>query len=80
MLVAADHLTRSAEQGYPMFFARAATLQAISPERRARLQSKSQGPPLGQAEAEERSLANEKTRRGLNRPGGLSLEFLPVLI
>lgn len=26
---AADHLTRSAEQGYPMFFARAATLQAI---------------------------------------------------
>lgn len=27
--VAADHLTRSAEQGYPMFFARAATLQAI---------------------------------------------------
>lgn len=27
--VAADHLTRSAEQNYPMFFARAATLQAI---------------------------------------------------
>src|SRR5437016_4318253 len=26
---AADHLTRSAEQNYPMFFARAATLQAI---------------------------------------------------
>jgi hypothetical protein len=26
---AADHLTRSAEQGYPLFFARAATLQAI---------------------------------------------------
>jgi len=24
-----DHLTRSAEQGYPLFFARAATLQAI---------------------------------------------------
>jgi hypothetical protein len=29
VLVAADHLTRSAEQGYPMFFARAAPLQAI---------------------------------------------------
>jgi hypothetical protein len=29
VLVAADHLTRSAEQGYPLFFARAATLQAI---------------------------------------------------
>ena len=29
VLVAADHLTRSAEQNYPMFFARAATLQAI---------------------------------------------------
>ena len=27
--VAANHLTRSVEQGYPMFFARAATLQAI---------------------------------------------------
>jgi hypothetical protein len=26
---ASDHLTRSAEQNYPMFFARAATLQAI---------------------------------------------------
>jgi hypothetical protein len=26
---AADHLTRSAEHNYPMFFARAATLQAI---------------------------------------------------
>jgi hypothetical protein len=26
---AADHLTRSAEQNYPMYFARAATLQAI---------------------------------------------------
>jgi hypothetical protein len=29
VLSAADHLTRSAEQGYPLFFARAATLQAI---------------------------------------------------
>jgi hypothetical protein len=29
VMIAADHLTRSAEQGYPMFFARAATLQAI---------------------------------------------------
>jgi hypothetical protein len=29
VLNAADHLTRSAEQNYPMFFARAATLQAI---------------------------------------------------
>ena len=29
VLVAADHLTRSAEQNYPMFFARATTLQAI---------------------------------------------------
>jgi hypothetical protein len=29
VLIAADHLTRSAEQNYPMFFARAATLQAI---------------------------------------------------
>jgi hypothetical protein len=29
VLVAADHLTRSAEQNYPMFFARAATLRAI---------------------------------------------------
>lgn len=29
VLNAADHLTRSAETGYPMFFARAATLQAI---------------------------------------------------
>src|SRR5215471_13846923 len=28
VLSAADHLTRSAEQGYPLFFARAATLQA----------------------------------------------------
>jgi hypothetical protein len=28
VLIAADHLTRSAEQNYPMFFARAATLQA----------------------------------------------------
>lgn len=28
VLVASDHLTRSAEQGYPLFFARA-TLQAI---------------------------------------------------
>jgi hypothetical protein len=29
VLTAADHLTRSAEQGYPLFFARAATVQAI---------------------------------------------------
>ncbi len=29
VLVAADHLTRSAEQNYPMYFARAATLRAI---------------------------------------------------
>jgi hypothetical protein len=29
VLTAADHLTRSAEQGYPLFFARMATLQAI---------------------------------------------------
>jgi hypothetical protein len=29
VLTAADHLTRSAEQDHPMFFARAATLQAI---------------------------------------------------
>lgn len=29
VLNAADHLTRSAEQGYPLYFARAATLQAI---------------------------------------------------
>ena len=29
VLNAADHLTRSAETGYPLFFARAATLQAI---------------------------------------------------
>jgi hypothetical protein len=29
VLIAADHLTRAAEQNYPMFFARAATLQAI---------------------------------------------------
>ena len=29
VLTAADHLTRSAEQGYPMVFARMATLQAI---------------------------------------------------
>ena len=27
VLTASDHLTRSAEQSYPMFFARAATLQ-----------------------------------------------------
>jgi hypothetical protein len=27
--IAADHLTRSAEQNYPMYFACAATLQAI---------------------------------------------------
>jgi hypothetical protein len=29
LLIASDHLTRAAEQNYPMFFARAATLQAI---------------------------------------------------
>jgi hypothetical protein len=29
VLFATEHLTRSAEQGYPMFFARAATMQAI---------------------------------------------------
>src|SRR5262245_37076429 len=29
VLTAADHLPRSADQGYPLFFARAATLQAI---------------------------------------------------
>lgn len=29
VLAAADHLTRSAEQGYPMYFARATTMQAI---------------------------------------------------
>jgi hypothetical protein len=29
VLNASDHLTRSAEHGYPLFFARAATLQAI---------------------------------------------------
>jgi hypothetical protein len=29
VLNAADHLTGAAEQGYPLFFARAATLQAI---------------------------------------------------
>jgi hypothetical protein len=29
VLTASDHLTRSAEQGYPLFFARAATLQVI---------------------------------------------------
>ena len=34
VLSAADHLTRSAEQGYPMFFARAATLQAIHRNRK----------------------------------------------
>src|SRR5689334_7550850 len=28
VLTASDHLTRSAERNYPMFFARAATLQA----------------------------------------------------
>jgi len=30
VLIAADHLTRSAEQNYPMFFARAAAIQAIN--------------------------------------------------
>jgi len=30
VIVAADHLTRAAEQGYPIFFARAATLRAIN--------------------------------------------------
>jgi hypothetical protein len=30
VLIAADHLTRSAEQNYPMYFARAATLRAIN--------------------------------------------------
>jgi hypothetical protein len=29
VLTASDHLTRSAEQNYPMFFTRAATLQAV---------------------------------------------------
>jgi len=29
VLTAADRLTRSAEQGYPLFFARPATLQPI---------------------------------------------------
>jgi hypothetical protein len=29
VLFASEHLTRSAEQDYPMFFARAATMQAI---------------------------------------------------
>lgn len=29
VLTASEHLVRAAEQGYPMFFARAATLQAI---------------------------------------------------
>ena len=29
VLTASDHLVRAAEQNYPMFFARAATLQAI---------------------------------------------------
>jgi hypothetical protein len=29
VLTASDHLARSAEHGYPLFFARAATLQAI---------------------------------------------------
>jgi hypothetical protein len=53
VLVAADHLTRAAEQGYPLFFARAATLQAI-PQQGARLHPRSQGSPLGQAEAEVR--------------------------
>jgi hypothetical protein len=33
VLIAADHLTRSAEQNYPLFFARAATLQAINRRR-----------------------------------------------
>jgi len=52
--IAADHLTRSAEQGYPMFFARAATLQAI--HRNKKRAFRSQGPPLGQAQAEEGSV------------------------
>ena len=34
VLTASDHLTRSAEQNYPMFFARAATLQAIHRHRK----------------------------------------------
>ena len=35
VLIAADHLTRSAEQGYPLFFARIATLQAIHRHRQS---------------------------------------------
>ena len=50
--VAADHLTRSAEQNYPMFFARAATLQAIYRNEERVFQPGSQGPSLGKAEAE----------------------------
>src|SRR5262245_45698596 len=63
VLNAADHLTRSAEQNYPMFFARAETLQAIHRNRERGVQSRSQGPPLGQAKAEARPIAEEVENR-----------------
>jgi hypothetical protein len=60
VLNASDHLTRSAEQNYPMFFARAAYAAGHPPASRSGLQSGSQGPPLGKAKAEERPIADVK--------------------
>jgi hypothetical protein len=55
VLVAADHLTRFAEQGYPLYFARAATLRATYRNKEPVFNP--QGSPLGQAQAEERTEA-----------------------
>jgi hypothetical protein len=51
---AADHLTRSAEQNYPMFFARAATPQAIHRNKERLFNPDRNDHHLGQAKAEER--------------------------
>jgi hypothetical protein len=59
VLVAADHLTRSAEQGYPLGLLPHGDVAGDPWERSAGVHA-TQRPPPGQAESEARSLVNEK--------------------
>ena len=63
----------------PTARARAATLQAIYRNKERVFNPNRKDHHWGKRKLK-RDLSERKTRRGLNRPGGLSLEFLPVLI
>jgi hypothetical protein len=95
VLSAADHLTRSAEQNYPMFFARAATLQAIhrnrervfNPDRKdhhwasASLRGTNEAPVLPRCALVVEAPAMKATRSYVSRCrlGGLCVRGLHVL-